>query len=166
MENKINKKVEVFIEDFKDAIRGKIIELNLENDSQTKLLEVLYSIQTLHLNKEDFMKRKRIVSSIPLTDRCIAKKANGEQCTRKKKNECSFCGTHDKYQPHGIVTLTQTDNVMRKISLTIIDVNGINYYVDDDNNVYNTADILSNSKTPGIIAKLERCGNILEIKTL
>ena len=55
---------------------------------------------------------------------------------------------------------------MRKISLTIIDVNGINYYVDDDNNVYNTADILSNSKTPGIIAKLERCGNILEIKTL
>ena len=90
MENKINKKVEVFIEDFKDAIRGKIIELNLENDSQTKLLEVLYSIQTLHLNKEDFMKRKRIVSSIPLTDRCIAKKANGEQCTRKKKMNVVF----------------------------------------------------------------------------
>ena len=112
------------------------------------------------------MKRKRIVSSIPLNERCTAKKANGEQCTRKKKDECSFCGTHDKYQPHGIVTLTHKEKTQKKVCLTIVDVNGINYYVDDANNVYNTGDILSNSNNPSIIAKLERGLNRLELKPI
>lgn len=165
MENKINKKVETYVEGFRSSLREKIIALDIDKDTQTKLLETLYSMETLQLNKEDFMKRKRIVSSIPITDRCIAKKANGEQCTRKKKDECSFCGTHDKYQPHGVVSLTPKNKMQKKVCLTIVDINGINYYVDDSNNVYDTSHILKNISNPTIIGKLEKNGDKLEMKS-
>ena len=85
MENKINKKVEHYIETYRETLRTKILGLDIDSEIQNKLLETLYSFDTLQLDKEDFMKRKRIVSQVPLGDRCIAKKASGEQCTRKKK---------------------------------------------------------------------------------
>lgn len=162
MENKINKKVELYIEQFRENIRSKILDLDIDNEMQNKLLETIYSFNTLHLDKEDFMKRKRIVSSVPLSDRCSAKKANGDQCTRKRKNDCAFCGTHDKFQPHGIVETTGNQKKLKRCSITIIDINGINYYIDENNNVYSTADILCNSQNPNIVGKVSNIGGKLE----
>ena len=165
MENKINKKVETYIEDFREALRDKIVNLNVDKEMQATLLETLYSIKTLQLNKEDFMKRKRIVSTIPVVERCTAKKANGEQCTRKKKEGYCFCGTHDKYQPHGVVNILSNEKTKKKITLTIVDINGINYYIDEEYNVYNTAHILSNNNNPEIIAKAIYKDNKYELIT-
>ena len=44
-----------------------------------------------------------------------------------------------------------------------MDINGINYYVDDNNNVYNTADILSNSSNPNIIGRLSKIDGKIEL---
>lgn len=156
MENKINKKVEQYIEKYREKMREKILESDIDSGLQNKLLETLYSFDTLQLEKEDFMKRKRIVSQVAQGDRCIGKKANGEQCTRKKKDECSFCGTHEKSQPHGVVILSKNEKSLKRCCITILDINGINYYVDDNNNVYNTADILSNNSNPKIIGNVNR----------
>ena len=90
MENKINKKVEQYLDGYREILKGRILELDIESDMQNKLLETLYSLETLKLDREDFMKRKRVVSQVAIGERCIAKKANGEQCTRKRKDECSF----------------------------------------------------------------------------
>ena len=166
MENKINKKVEHYIETYRETLRTKILGLDIDSEIQNKLLETLYSFDTLQLDKEDFMKRKRIVSQVPIGDRCIAKKANGEQCTRKKKDECSFCGTHEKCQPHGIVTPSNNEKTLKRCCITIVDINGINYYVDDNNNVYNTADILTNSTTPKIIGVVNSNNGKQEFKAL
>ena len=154
MESKINKKVEVYLEKYRESIRDKVINLGLETSIQAELLETIYSFNTLQLEKEDFMKRKRIVSQVPVSDRCMAKKANGEQCTRKKKCSCNFCGTHDKFQPHGIVENNDSVISLKKCSITIMDINGINYYVDDAGNVYDTADILKNNNSPKVIGKI------------
>ena len=154
MENKINKKVENYLELYKEAIKQRIQELKLDNAIQSSLFDVIYNFNNLYLEKEDFMKRKRIVTNVPLNDRCSAKKANGEQCTRKKKENSKYCGTHEKCQPHGIVSITDTSTSSVKRSISILDINGINYYVDDSNNVYDTADILKNSNVPNIIGKL------------
>ena len=154
MESKINKKVEQYLENYRETLKHKILELDIDSKIQNSLLETLYSFNNLQLEKEDFMKRKRIVSSVPISDRCTAKKANGDQCTRKKKCGCNFCGTHDKFQPHGIVEKNTNEITLRKCCITITDINGINYYVDEDNNVYNTADILKNSNTPKIIGRV------------
>ena len=161
MENKINKKIEAYIEKYRETIRDKIKILNLNKDTQMELLETLYSFNQLHLEKEDFMKRKRLISQIPILDRCTAKKANGEQCTRKRKSDCNFCGTHDKFQPHGIIKKDDNITSLKKCSITIKDNNGINYYVDDNGNVYDTADILTNSITPKIIGKINPDTNII-----
>lgn len=154
MESKINKKVEQYLDEYREKMREKILELDIDSDIQTKLLATVYSFDTLQLDREDFMKRKRVVSQVAIGDRCIAKKANGDQCSRKKKDECSFCGTHEKSQPHGVVAACKSDKTVRKCSITIMDINGINYYVDDDNNVYNSADILSNNSNPRIIGRM------------
>jgi hypothetical protein len=163
MENKINKKVEQYIDRYRETVRREIMGLEIESRIQNKILETLYTFETLHLEKEDFMKRKRIVSQVAGGDRCIAKKANGEQCTRKKKETCSFCGTHEKCQPHGVISITKNEKTMKRCCITIMDINGINYYVDDNNNVYNTADILSNSNNPNIIGRLSKIDGKIEL---
>lgn len=159
MENKINKKLETYIGNYRELLKAKIMDITDDSDIQNKLLEALYSFDTLQLDKEDFMKRKRIVSTVAFNERCTAKKANGNQCTRKKKSGCNFCGTHDKYQPHGIVSVDINEKSLTRRTISIIDINGINYYIDENNNVYDTKDIILNSSTPRIIGVIDKDNN-------
>ena len=53
-------------------------------------LKYIYDYERLTLNKDDFMKRKRVKNSVPFCDRCCAKRASGEQCTRRKKEEDEY----------------------------------------------------------------------------
>lgn len=104
----------------------------------------------------DLHKRKRVKNSIPKFDRCSACRANGEQCTRRRKDTFDFCGTHTKGTPHGIVEinglLPSTTNT-QKIEVWTADIKGILYYIDNFNNVYQTEDIVENKVNPSIIAK-------------
>ena len=43
-----------------------------------------------------------------------------------------------------------------KIEVWVKDIKGINYYIDDNNNVYNPEDILENKVNPSIIAKWKK----------
>lgn len=160
METKINKKFEQHIEKYKELIKTAVLSQNIDNKSQNAIMEAVYSLDTFELNKDDFMKRKRLVTGVSMGERCIAKKANGEQCSRKKRCNCDFCGTHDKYQPHGIITPMSIEKTLKKCSITIVDVNGINYYMDDNKNIYNTCDILTNSMNPTIIGGVNEMGKI------
>ena len=55
------------------------------------------------------MKRKRVKNVVHLSDRCCAKRANGEQCTRRRKDTTTeYCGTHLKGTPHGICDVAQS----------------------------------------------------------
>tara|TARA_B100000282_G_C31494160_1_gene381767 strand:+ start:135 stop:629 length:495 start_codon:yes stop_codon:yes gene_type:complete len=163
MENKINKKLETYLSNYRELIKAKIMDIVDDDDVQNKLLEVLYSFDTLQLEKDDFMKRKRIVSTVALNERCTAKKANGSQCTRKKKCGCNFCGTHDKYQPHGVVSVDLNEKSLTRCTISIVDVNGINYYIDENNNVYDTKDIILNSSKPRIIGSIDKEANKIKL---
>ena len=89
----------------------------------------------------------------------MAKKANGEQCTRRKKDQCEYCGTHEKCQPHGIIDNIIEKTTLKKCEIFIKDIKGINYYIDLEGNVYDTADILHNKINPKIIAKYNISSN-------
>lgn len=158
MDKIINKKVENFITEFKNNIRDKIIEINIEEKSKINdLIEYVYDYQRLTISKEDLVKRKRIKNSIPVNNRCSAKRANGEQCTRRRKTENEYCGTHIKGIPHGC--LNANDNNIssgKKIEVIAEDVFGIIYYIDNENNVYKTEDVLNDILNPSIIAKCVR----------
>ena len=71
-------------------------------------------------------KRKRNKHQIPLNERCIAKKSGGEQCTRRKKCDSDFCGTHIKGTPHG--QTTDAVNNLKKVNVFAEDIDGYILY--------------------------------------
>jgi len=164
MERRINKRLDGYITTFKDSIRDKATSLGIQNEQMNILLQHIYDYDRLTLVKEDFMKRKRVKNIVPFCDRCSAKRANGEQCTRRKKEEDEYCGTHMKGTPHGVVDL-QDDNkqTTQKIEVWAQDIQGIVYYIDKSMNVYQAEDIISNKSNPKIIAKYVKNGETYTI---
>ena len=89
MERKINRRIDDYFIEFKDNIRDKLTSLNI-NDNTNNILQFIYDYERLTLTKDDFMKRKRIKNTVPFCERCSANRANGEQCTRRKKEEDNY----------------------------------------------------------------------------
>ena len=164
MEKRVNSKIESYVVNFKQSIADRIKGIQFEDQSlQGELLEYVFDYERLSLTKEDFIKRKRIKNAIPTSNRCSAKRANGEQCTRRRKDNCNFCGTHEKGRPHGLINqgANKTDEV-RNIEVRAQEIMGIVYYIDNYSNVYKTEDILSEKKNPEIIAQYqEKNGNYI-----
>lgn len=163
MEKRINDKVSEYVDGFKSTIKTYIsTNQNMEFNDKSDLIKFVYDLDRLHITKEDFAKRKRSKSVVPFYNRCIAKKACGEQCTRKKQNNSEFCGTHDKNRPHGVISSTNNENNAKNIELEIWiqEINGINYYIDNNNNIYKSEDIIHNSKNPQVYAKYEKDNDV------
>jgi hypothetical protein len=160
MEKRLSKKAEMYSTSFKDSIRDKVTQLGLtKNEQVNQLLQFIYDYERLTFTKEDFQKRKRVKNFVPIYDRCCAKRASDEQCTRRKKDGCEYCGTHLKGTPHGIVdTQAEPKNNTQKIEVFAQDIHGIIYYIDKNNNVYQVEDIISNKVNPKIIAKYVKDG--------
>jgi hypothetical protein len=160
MERRLNKKIETYISNFKDNIRDKAGQLGLtKNEQINSLLQYIYDYERLSLVQIDFQKRKRVKNSVPFFDRCCAKRASNEQCTRRKKEGSDYCGTHMKGTPHGIVD-DKEDNktTTQKIEVWAQDIQGIIYYIDKTGNVYQAEDIIVNKLNPKIIAKYVKNG--------
>jgi hypothetical protein len=163
MERRINKKIHTYIQCFKCDIVEKL--KSEENNINTEVINYIYNYNKLEINNDDLTKRKRVKNTVPIFERCCAKRASGEQCTRRKKNSSNYCGTHSKGTPHGIINdnSSNANELTIKKDLTVVDIQGIVYYVDDENNVYNTSDVLSNKENPRIVANYQKNGEKYEI---
>lgn len=169
MDKRLNKKSELYVTQFKDDLRTKITGLNFDEKSKVnELIEYVYEYERLNFVKDDFVKRKRVKNSIPDLNRCNAKRANGEQCTRRRKEQCEFCGTHFKGAPHGLITSVANSTDTNKHSLEVFaeDVNGIIYYVDKYSNAYNMEDILSQRENPRIIGNYNKSNGFIPSESL
>lgn len=164
MERRISKKVNDYIHNFKNEIAEKVKAM--DSSDPTELMNFIYQYKNFELTKEDFMKRKRIKNMVPVYERCCAKRANGQQCTRRKKDDFQYCGTHSKGTPHGIINENETVSTITKVEVSAIDIKGIIYYLDNNGNVYDTEDIIANKKNPRIIAKYEQNGEEYSIPSL
>ena len=111
VERRVKLKVDKGFQDFKDFLRGKIneqvesivhshsqnkLDLHALNDFKKVIIQDIYNYENLHLNEEDFKKRKRVKNTINLECRCNALRANKMQCSRRKLGNNEFCGTHLK----------------------------------------------------------------------
>lgn len=165
MERRINKRIEGYITTFKDELREKVLNFDAENEmSRNQLIQYIYDYERLTLEKDDFLKRKRVKNVVPFFDRCCAKRANGEQCTRRKKEGDEYCGTHMKGTPHGVAeSQNEVKDQNQKIEVWAQDIQGIVYYIDKAGNVYQAEDIISNKTNPKIIAKYIKTGEIFSI---
>lgn len=166
--NTAAKKIDAYFYAFKVAINGYLGEYKKTNAEilattrtseaidkyHGELMKMMMSYDKFKLCSEDLLKRKRVKNIVPLFDRCVAKRANGEQCTRRKKEGEGYCGTHTKGRPHGSVNETPENVVTnKKVDVWIKEIKGIIYYIDADNNVYDPEDILLNKINPKVIMK-------------
>jgi len=185
MERRISGKIDAYIIDWKDALSSKIRELGTaasaaaasESGAGTnncvpgggntiidqlckQLTTFVYEYEKLKLTKEDFMKRKRVKNTVPIQERCLAKRANGEQCTRKKKEGCDYCGTHTKGVPCSIMDDDEKGDKSKlnqqSVNIWVQNIKGIEYFIDGLQNVYKHEDVINNSTNPRIIAKYSK----------
>ena len=174
MEKRLNNKIDEYITTFKDDIKNKMVDLGLTEDNNLhSLIQYIYNYEKFQIVKDDFTKRKRTKNTISYFDRCCAKRSNGEQCTRKKKDDCEYCGTHVKGIPHGIVeendstiddnSKSSSSQITHKIEVWVQDIQGIMYYIDKNGNVYQAEDIVINKVNPKVIAKYVKNGDVYTI---
>jgi len=180
MERKIGGKIDTYIIDFKDALSSKIREFGTAASAAAassadddlvlgtiidqlckNLTSFVYQYEKLKLTKEDFMKRKRVKNMVAVEQRCLAKRANGEQCTRKKKSGCDYCGTHTKGVPCSIMDDESDGGDKAKqnqqsVNIWVQNIKGIEYFIDGSQNVYKHEDVINNSTNPRIIAKYSK----------
>jgi|688.fasta_scaffold105210_3 outer membrane murein-binding lipoprotein Lpp len=191
MERRIGAKIDSYTIAFKDEVASKLRDLNvavaaLSNEkhetgdkdkdqqmqnqqSQNKqvdglfkqIISFVYDYEKLKLTKEDFMKRKRVKNIVPSQYRCHAKRANGEQCTRKKKAGCDYCGTHTKGVPSSIMDDAADGSSsaivsQQNVNVWVQNIKGIEYFIDSKNNVYKHEDVIDNTANPQIIAKCSK----------
>ena len=156
MEKRLTAKTKLWINDFKSGIAEHIQAIKMDNTAKTTLLEYVYEYPHLIFSKEDIQKRTRVKNTVPYHERCRALRANGEQCTRRKKDDHKFCGTHIKGIPHGEIS-EEPKNVekFKKIQVWAEEINGIIRHLDKSGNVYDPQDIYRNTNNPKIIAKWE-----------
>lgn len=157
MESRITKKVDTHLTSFKEDIKEWFDANNSDisgDATKNAFLQFIFDYDTLSLSKDDFTRRKRVKNSIPLQIRCCACRANGEQCTRRRKDGEEYCGTHVKGTPYGIVEPNKSDiNITNKKQVWVQEIKGIQYFIDDSNNIYLHEEILNNIKNPTVIGK-------------
>jgi hypothetical protein len=155
MDRKLNKLIADYVGDFKKNIKEKALGMQFNDEKIQELIEYVYNYDRLILTKEDVSKRKRVKNTIPNTNRCHAKRANCEQCTRKQKEGYTFCGTHVKGTPHGVINMTSTENQTTFVIGEVVaeDINGIVYYLDKNGNIFSTEDVLKGTPNPKVIAQ-------------
>jgi|UniRef100_A0A6C0M0E8 hypothetical protein len=167
MERRINSRIDTFMHALKQKIAAQFEEVRQKHaqnvaanpqlqDMQrdyTQVMNFIYESDKLKLSKDDFAKRKRVKNAVPVFDRCHAKRANGEQCTRRKKEGCLCCGTHTKGTPHGMFDELDAPITNVKVETWVQDIKGIMYHIDSQGNVYDPEDIVANKMNPNVIAK-------------
>jgi hypothetical protein len=152
MEKRINDKITDSNKIFKQNItkwfteHGHRVTANSDGrDATSDFLKYIYDAEHVAITSDDFQKKTRIRSDVPDTIRCCAKRANGEQCSRRKKDDSDMCGTHSKG--------SHKQQLTKKIKLSIIEYKGIHYHIDNQFNVYSPEDVLNAVDQPRIIAK-------------
>lgn len=148
------------------------IDLLYQNLSQTSHVERRIFDTVAKQLEEDvlkhFNKKPRQKKTIDTLIQCIAMKADGHRCTRRRKAGTTFCASHHKNHENGVIqdesliaamhkadqntekkTKEESKDAENKIACHIEEISGTLYLVDTDMNVY-TYDV----ENPVFIGKL------------
>ena len=162
MEKRLNKIIEEYFSEFKKLVCQNITS-NDEPSKMKDIIEFVYEYPRLTLTKEHFEKRKRVKNQICDDIRCCAKRANNERCTRRKKDGSDFCGTHSKGTPSGTINEVDNKETVVQLDAEAHNIDGIIYYIDKNDNVYKTEDILMEKQDPQLIGKRRTHNNTVMV---
>jgi hypothetical protein len=156
-----------YFSQFKEDIQKKVVQLSFQQEKQKiqELLEYIYEypsypVETNLPITNPQPPKKRVKPPVTQENRCMAKLSNGGQCSRQRLKEGQLCGSHNKVQPYGLVSLCpiilakhakEQDMVPHEVFA--VEIQGLVYYIDHEGNVFRTEDILNEISNPVIIAK-------------
>jgi len=135
------------MDDYKYKIINLINNSLISGESKKNLI---VKIELLEIDINSYKKKPRAKHVICSQDRCLGKRADGKQCSRKRRGGENFCGTHIKGCPHGVYS-KQNDLSSRKVNVVAVEINGIFYFKDDQGNIYNTDEIMANKPNPSVL---------------
>lgn len=92
------------------------------------------------------------------SQRCTAIRAGGQQCTRRRKENTTFCGTHVRYgqtacsgtniEHSSTPTENNTSVGIARSLRAVVSSSGIPHFVDDNSNVWCAEDVCSEQVNP------------------
>ena len=159
MNTKLKLKCEGYIADFKTALLSRATELGVDQKIIDQLESYSADYPALAVMPSDLQKVKRCRPNIPKSERCSALRANLEQCTRRRKKEGRYCGTHNKGTPHGTTHTASDVKQQFEIQVWAEDMGGIIHFLDKDGNVYDPQDIHLGVINPRVIANYTKLEN-------
>lgn len=152
MEDKIVNKMNSYIQSYNEKL------------GQCKTMEdikkFIESHEKFNLDDFDISKKKRTKNHIKPEEQCRALRANKTQCTRRKRGDCEYCGTHTKGTPYGVIEMNHEPNCKKTLQVFTQEMEGILYYIDKDGNIYNTEDIVNRVSKPKIVGKYDHTNNV------
>jgi len=140
------------VDGINDIINKRIREVLHDISRQYPQLNVVelegkYCIQSYSPTKNKGKKKKKSNPPVPEC-RCMAKKADGFQCTRRRKIESEYCGKHISNIKFGRVDDDITHQGENYKKTRRVNIDGEYYLKDDDNLVYSY-----NKKNPTLMGK-------------
>tara|TARA_B100000575_G_C23142004_1_gene664875 strand:- start:6057 stop:6635 length:579 start_codon:yes stop_codon:yes gene_type:complete len=103
-------------------------------------------------------KRKKI-KSLSKDKLCMARKADGQQCTRRRKDCTEFCGKHSGTLKFGRIDdedkLSKNENF---VQCSAIQIDGTDYLIDKNRVVYSY-----NIDNPTIVGGLNEAGELIKV---
>jgi hypothetical protein len=100
-------------------------------------------------------KKNKVLAACQL---CLARKADGERCTRRKKESVDFCGKHSGNLKYGRIDDTDQHPSESFIQCSSITIDGDQYLIDNKKVVYSY-----NIDNPEIIGGLNTDGKLIKI---
>lgn len=165
----MNVELQSSIINFKFGLVNKMRSLDINPEIILEIsdyidLQDITSIKAKNGNEGN--KHRRAKKNVPTNEQCNASKIDGGRCTRRKKFDTQFCGTHLKCSTYTEFKYIDNINPIIDKIVSAIDVKGIIYYIDNELNVYNTEDVINKLIDPKIIGKAIDDNGIYTIPSL
>ena len=113
-------------------------EYNLDKEKLiSKYIGDVSDISEILDDKKKKRKKNKVLNSEEL---CMAKKADNNQCTRRRKPNCDYCGKHQNNLKFGRIDDEEKFNDNSKYIRTLHERIGGEDYLIDDNNILYTFD--------------------------
>jgi hypothetical protein len=123
----------------KKALEDLSLNYSIKNNGKIVSLNELYEKYCIDDLKIDYTKKKKRKKNKQLSkdELCMAKKADGCQCTRRRKDTNEYCGKHLGNLKFGRIDDDEKYKDKEKYIKTMHEkINGNDYLVDENNVVY------------------------------
>ena len=154
------------LDSFSNDLICKLKSLHIDTEKISEIMNYISEQSIFNIQNDVSKKTHRTRKTISISEQCNATRIDGNRCTRRKRTDLHYCGTHLNCTSYTEFNTMEPIRPIIDKSVSAIDIQGIIYYIDLDLNVYNTEDVLNDVVDPSIIGKASKNNGIYTIPSL